>query len=139
MLIKKQTYILSAMTVILTAMMSTFLTGCGEDGKIRNGENGTIADNKQTVTEMMTEMTTEISTDITEMMTENTTSVIVDEDITDNDMMDNNSNDNDRNDNNGVAGEIGDAIDNGISNIKDTLDGDENTEAVTEIVTETQD
>ena len=139
MLIKKQTYILSAMTVILTAMMSTFLTGCGEDGKIRNGENGTIADNKQTVTEMMTEITTEISTDITEMITENTTSVIVDEDITDNDMMDNNSNDNDRNDNNGVAGEIGDAIDNGISDIKDTLDGDDNTEVVTEIVTETQD
>ncbi len=139
MIMKKTIYLLSGMIITVIAM-SLFLTGCGENGKIRNGDNGTITDNEKISTEIMTEITTDMTADSsTEMMTEKTTTVIVDEDITDNDMMDNNINDNDRNDNeNGVAGEIGDAIDNGISNIKDTLDGDDTTEIVTELVTEVQ-
>lgn len=134
---KKAIYLLSAMAVTVVAM-SLFLTGCGENGKIRNGDNGTITDNQK----ISTEITTDISSDgtITERITETETTVIIDEDITDNDMMDNNINDNDRNDNNnGVAGQIGDAIDDGISDVRDTLDGDDNaTEIVTEMVTEIQ-
>ena len=139
MIMKRTLYFLSA-TVITVIAMSLFLTGCGENGKIRDDENGTITDNTKITTEITTERMTNNSVNgTTEIMTETETTVIRDDDITDNDMMDNNINDNDRNDNNnGVAGEIGDAIDNGISNIKDTLDGDDATEIVTETVTEIQ-
>ncbi|MBQ7521330.1 MAG: hypothetical protein IJU14_00435 [Clostridia bacterium] len=139
MIMKRTIYFLSA-TVITVVAMSLFLTGCGENGKIRDGENGTITDNTKITTEITTERMTDNSVNgTTEIMTETETTVIRDDDITDNDMMDNNINDNDRNDNNnGVAGEIGDAIDDGISNIRDTLDGDDATEIVTETVTEIQ-
>ena len=109
MIMKRTLYFLSA-TVITVIAMSLFLTGCGENGKIRDDENGTITDNTKITTEITTERMTNNSVNgTTEIMTETETTVIRD-----------------------------DAIDNGISNIKDTLDGDDATEIVTETVTEIQ-
>lgn len=112
-------------SILLTALMtvtamSVLMTGCGEKGKIGNGNSGTITDNADnatnTATEIITEnmtdtemMTDEVATDITETVTEEVTVV---EQVSEADTQ-------------GIMGEIGDAIDDGVSDVAEGIFGTE--------------
>lgn len=119
--IKMKKTISILLTAIMTVTaMSVLMTGCGEKGKIGNGNSGTITDNADNATNTATEIMTEDIT-ATEIMTvENATDnettateeVTVVEQVSEADTQ-------------GVMGEIGDAIDDGVSNISEGIFGTE--------------
>lgn len=121
----KRMFCILAATIIL----SLFMTGCGERGRIGNGENGTITDNNTNSTQNATERRTETTTNSTDNNNNNN-----------NDM--NGTTDNNTNNNNnatqyteqntdtatqqGIAGRVGDAIDEGVSDLSDAITGQDN-------------
>lgn len=140
------------MFCILTATMilAVFMTGCGcsDQGKIGNGNNGTYSDNNN----KSTENATANNKDSTENNTDNTTN---NTDTTNGNTNNGNTNNNNNNagndttgnvlgnDNNnstesytedssqeGLAGRVGDAIDEGLYGIEEGLTGnDDNTQS----------
>lgn len=136
-----------ATTIVAAVVLSLFMTGCGNRGKIGNGENGTVTDNSSQATERSTNATDNNANN-------NGNNETASDNNNDNNLFDNNNNNNnstiidgtDNNNNNydnndnyeqttenssqqGVAGEIGDAIDEGVSDIASDIFGTEpNTE-----------
>lgn len=118
--IKMKKTISILLTSIMTfTVMSVLMTGCGEKGKIGNGNSGTITDNAENATNAVTEIVTEEMT-VAEMMTDEaaTDNVTATEDVTVVEQVS-------EADTQGIAGEIGDAIDDGVSNITEGIFGTE--------------
>ena len=115
-----------ALCIIASAiLLSLCIVGCSERGKIGNGKNGTISDNSSL------NATNPSATNAAAGSTESTT-VSTDEGSSNKDKDrdgNDNDNDNDRPNENGsqqgVAGEKGDAIDDGISDIEGNIMGTE--------------
>ncbi len=116
---KKTVSILLTAIMTVTAM-SVLMTGCGEKGKIGNGDNGTITDNAENATNTATELITENMTateimtaeSLTDTATEATEELTAAEQVSEADTQ-------------GVMGEIGDAIDDGVSDIAEGIFGTE--------------
>lgn len=118
--IKMKKTISILLTSIMTfTVMSVLMTGCGEKGKIGNGNSGTITDNAENATNAVTEIVTEEMT-VAEMMTDEaaTDNVTATEDVTVVEQVS-------EADTQEIAGEIGDAIDDGVSNIAEGIFGTE--------------
>lgn len=127
-----------------TMILAVFMTGCGDRGKIGNGENGTYSDNAT----QSTEKSTANGGNATENRTDNTTNGNTNGDNTNGNNTGNdttgtangNNNDSgafddnndgteqntDNSDQEGIAGRVGDAIDNGVSGIAEGLAGNDN-------------
>lgn len=115
-----------------TVLLSLCLTGCGDRGRIGNGENGTVSDNSSSATEKITENNTDNNTNNTNNGENSSQS---DAFNNNNNVENNTPNENndeqtsDNSDQQGLAGEIGDAIDEGVSDLENDITGNEtNTE-----------
>lgn len=129
----KRMFCILAATIIL----SLFMTGCGERGKIGNGENGTITDNNNNASEKATERQTDNRNNGDNGNNDNSNSdnnsdmFGITEDPTDNNTGVDNSTDyteqnTDGSTQQGIAGRVGDAIDEGVAGLGDALTGDNN-------------
>ncbi len=124
----KRIFCILAATIILSLLM----TGCGERGKIGNGENGTMIDNKPNISEKSTEDRTENRTDSTNNNTNNNNSNNTDNNT--NSMAGDDNNDTipyteqntDDSTQQGLAGRVGDAIDEGVADLGDAITGQDN-------------
>lgn len=143
----KKMFCILTTIIVTTVILSLFLTGCSERGKIGNGENGTIYDNSKNATENATRATDITNNGSTESLTDkdvddnpndnsaenNDDNILGGEDNNNNTGDDNNTVDNQEtptelNSQQGIAGDIGDAIDEGVSNIKDDITGTDATD-----------
>ena len=119
--------LLLILTLAVMVCMTTFMGGCGNRGKIGNGENGTVTDNTNptaTTTQQTTQSTETTTNNNTNNATENTTN----DTTNDNTLFGNNTdgNNNQATENasqQGIAGEIGDTIDEGVSDITGDIMG----------------
>ncbi|MEE0059528.1 MAG: hypothetical protein UE295_01740 [Acutalibacteraceae bacterium] len=124
----KRMFCILAATIIL----SLFMTGCGERGKIGNGENGTITDNNSNTTERQTDNNNNVDNGDNNGNSDNNNDMFgVTEDPTDNNTGVDNSTDyteqnTDGSTQQGIAGRVGDAIDEGVAGLGDALTGDNN-------------
>lgn len=133
----KRMFCILAATIIL----SLFMTGCSDRGKIGNGENGTIIDNNNNATEKSTERHTDNRDDNNNGnssdngnndnsnggdmsgITEDTTNSYGTDNATEY-----TEQSTDENTQQGIVGRVGDAIDEGMSDLGDALTGDNNTQ-----------
>lgn len=120
----KRMFCILAATIIL----AVFMTGCGcsDRGKIGNGDNGTYTDNNtnnSATNEKTTENRTDNTTNNTDATNTNDTTNPTDNAIGN----DNNTTEPATQDTTqeGIAGRVGDAIDEGINGIEEGLMGDE--------------
>lgn len=132
----KKMFCILTTIIVTTVILSLFLTGCSERGKIGNGENGTIYDNSKNATENSTRTTDKANNGSTESLTdkdvddnpndnsaENNDDNILGGEDNNNNTVDNQETTTELNSQQGIAGDIGDAIDESVSNIENDIMG----------------